>query len=83
MNPNYATQPDLKTKKPVGGTGIESPQYKDGVAVLATTLTAPTTNPGTTLNGTASGENLSAKFKNPNVKQDVPPAAQNQYESTE
>lgn len=32
------------------------------------------------INQSASTVNLSAKFKNPQVKQDVPPEARNQYE---
>lgn len=79
MNTNYAKQPNLDTKKPVGGHGVEAPVYKNGVADIAKVMTASTTNPGTDLNQTASSENLSAKFKNPQVKQDVPGAGRNQY----
>lgn len=73
------TQPNLDTKKPVGGNGIEAPVYKNGVENIISTMSAPTTNPGTDLNQSASGENLSAKFKNPQKKQDVPEAGRNQY----
>lgn len=80
MNPNYATQPDLNTKKPVGGNGVEAPVYKNGVADIAKVMTASTTNPDTNINQSASTENLSAKFKNPNVKQSANPAAEGQYQ---
>lgn len=72
------TQPDLNTKKPVGN-GVNAPVYKNGVEQIASTMSADTKNSGTDLNGSASSENLSKKFKNPQVKQDVPEAGRNQY----
>ncbi len=78
MNPNYATQPDLDTKSPVGN-GINKPVYKNGVEELISTKSADMTNASTNINQSASEENLSAKFKNPQVKQSVPEAGQNQY----
>lgn len=77
LDPNI-TQPNLDTKSPVGGNGVEKPAYMNGVANIATTMSA-STNQGTNINGTASNENLSAKFKNPQAKQDVPEAGRNQY----
>ncbi len=64
------------TKKPVGN-GIEAP-----VAASydkSKMMDAPLNN-DTGLNGTASGANLSAKFKYPRVSEDVPNAGKNQYE---
>jgi len=78
MDTNYATEPKLDTKSPVGGHGIQKPQYGSG-PTIATTTSAPTNNPGTNLNGSYNHANLSAKFKNPNVKQSVPEAGQGQY----
>ena len=72
------TQPKLDTKKPVGN-GINAPVYKNGVENIIATKSADMTNSSTDLNGTASNKNLSAQFKNPRVKQDVPAAGQNQY----
>lgn len=80
---NYATKPDLKTKRPVGGNGVAAPEYKEGETVIIATKSADMTNSSTNINQTASGENLSAKFKNPNVKQSVPEAGQGQYMPTE
>jgi hypothetical protein len=80
MNSNYATQPNLDTKKPVGGNGIDAPVYKNGVATLATVMSADTKDSSTNMNQTASSENRSAKFKNPNVKQNIPSAGQGQYQ---
>jgi hypothetical protein len=76
LDPNI-TQPALDTKKPVGN-GITAPAYFNGVANIIATKSA-STNQGTDINGTASSENLSAKFKNPNVSQDVPEAGRGQY----
>jgi hypothetical protein len=75
---DYATKPNLDTKKPVGN-GITAPQYKTGVSNIIATKSADMTNASTDLNGTYDQTNLSAKFKNPRVKQDVPSAGQNQY----
>lgn len=72
------TQPNLDTKKPVGN-GINAPVYKNGVENLIATKSADMTNSSTNINQTASSKNLSAQFKNPRVKQDVPAAGQNQY----
>jgi len=77
LNPNI-TQPSLDTKKPVGN-GVTAPAYDNSVANIIATKTADMRNTGTNLNQTASNENLSAKFKNPRVKQDVPAAGNNQY----
>ncbi len=79
LDPNI-TQPALDTKKPVGGHGVEAPVYFNGVASIAKVTTAPTTNPSTNINQTASSENLSAKFKNPQAKANVAPEAQGQYQ---
>lgn len=46
--------------------------YHNGVSTNISTMTADTTNSDTnTLDTTASEENRSAKYKNPNVKQDT------------
>lgn len=68
----------MDTKKPVGN-GINAPVMKDGVETLISTMSADTTNSGTDLNQSASSENLSAKFKNPNVKTEIASEAQGQY----
>ena len=75
----YASQPNLDTKKPVGN-GINAPEYFNGVADIAKTMSASTTNPDSNINQVASTENRSAKFKNPNVKQSANPAAEGQYQ---
>jgi len=73
------TKPTLDTKKPVGN-GITAPVYKNGETVLIATKSADMTNSdSTTINSSYDQANLSAKFKNPRVKQDVPSAGQNQY----
>lgn len=74
------TQPSLDTKKPVGGHGVEAPVYDNSVANIIATKSADMTNSETDLNGTYDHTNLSAKFKNPNVKQDVPSAGEGQYQ---
>ena len=66
----------FNTKKPVGN-GINAPVK--GTSEGSKTITASLSYNGD-INGTASGTNLSAKFKNPAVKQDVPQAGKNQYE---
>lgn len=78
LAPNITT-PNLDTKKPVGGHGIEAPVYGQR-ADIAKVMTA-STNQGTDINMTYDHTNLSAKFKNPRVKQDVPEVASNQYET--
>ncbi len=76
------TQPSLNDAEQeyiVGQVG-----YHGGVTPIITTMTADTTNSGTDLNITASEQNLSAKYKNPNVKQDtsqMPPNASGQERS--
>lgn len=77
MKPNI-TQPNLDTKKPVGN-GVSAPAYFNGVANIIATKSADMKNIDTNLNQTASSENLSAKFKNPRVSQEVPEAGRNQY----
>ena len=72
-------KPKLDTKKPVGN-GISVPVYKDGETVIIATKSADTTNAGTDINGTYDHTNLSAKFKNPRVSQDVPAEGKGQYE---
>lgn len=79
LDPNI-TQPELNTKKPVGGNGIEAPVYFNGVADIISTKSADITNSQTNINQTASPENRSKKFENPQVKQDIPSAGQNQYQ---
>lgn len=78
MNSDFATQPNLDTKKPVGN-GVNAPVYNNSVANIIATKTADMNNTSTNINQTASSENLSAKFKNPRVKQEIPEAGRNQY----
>ncbi len=66
----------FNTKKPVGN-GINAPVK--GTSESSKTMNVSLNYDGG-INGDASSENLSAKFKNPSVKQDVPAAGQNQYE---
>jgi len=70
------TKPNLETKKPVGN-GVSAPQYA-GESHIAKVMTA-STDQSTSINGTYDHANLSAQFKNPRVKQDVPSAGENQY----
>jgi len=70
-------KPKLECKTTGGVVG--EPTYKDGASNYITTKTADFNNTGTDINTTASSENLSAKFKNPRVKQDVPEKARGQY----
>lgn len=77
------TEPSLiKTEQEynVGQVG-----YHGGVTPIISTYSADMTNSDTnTLDTTASEENLSAKYKNPNVKQDtsqMPPNASGQERS--
>ena len=65
----------LDTKKPVGN-GVHAPQGHTGTTNIIPSATYQKYNaPEPTYNQA----NLSAKFKNPRVKQDVPEAARNQY----
>lgn len=64
------------TKKPVGN-GVNAPVK--GTSEASKTMNVSLTNESN-INITASTENLSAKFKNPQKKQSVPAEAQNQYE---
>lgn len=48
-----------------------------GRGAVAQNYAAPTGNDG--INGTTSGENLSAKYKYPSVSEDVPEAGRDQY----
>lgn len=75
----YIKKPSLDCKYPVGN-GIHAPGYKEGGTTIIATKTADMNNTGTDINITASQENLSAKFKYPRVRQDIPAAARNQYE---
>ncbi len=63
-----ATQPDLQARQPVGN-GVTGAVYHGGETMNASVRGADTTNSTTTLNTTASEENRSKKFKNPQVKQ--------------
>lgn len=63
------TQPNLDTKKPVGN-GVNAPVYENGEANIITTKSADMTNSDSTLNISASEENLSAKYKYPRNSQD-------------
>ncbi len=49
-----------------------------GRGAVAQTYAGPTGNDG--INGTASTENLSAKYKYPRVSEDIPAAGRNQYQ---
>lgn len=70
----------METKKPVGGNGIEAPVMFDGVVNIIATKSADMTNSQTNINQSVSGENRSAKFKNPSVSQDIAEAAKGQYQ---
>ena len=65
----YATKPDLKAKKPAEVIGTVG--YHDGVSEIVGTKSADMTNSSTTLNTSASNENRSKRFKNPQVTQDT------------
>lgn len=71
------TKPELDTKKPVGN-GVNAPSYGGG-ATLIPTKSADMKNSDTQINISASGENLSAKYKYPRKTQDIPAAGRNQY----
>ena len=66
----------MDTKKPVGN-GINVPKFGNPNPTISSR--ADMKNSGTDLNGTASEENLSAKFKHPRVSQDVPAEGRGQY----
>lgn len=68
----------LNTKSPVGN-GVSKPEYFDGVENIISTQSADMTNADTTLNVGYNQANLSAKFKNPQNKQDIPAEGNNQY----
>ncbi len=73
--------PPLDAKQPVGGNGVDGVIYKTGVGTNGVTATsADMTNSSTNINQTSSDENLSAKFKVPNVNSDIDPV-QVQYET--
>jgi len=63
-------KPNLDAKSPIGN-GVKTVQYHEGVSAIAGTMSASTTNSSTTLNTTASTENLAAKFKYPRNTQDT------------
>lgn len=67
---------NLDCKYPVGN-GVAKPEYKDGTEIISTK--SADMSGSMDLNQTASSENLSAKFKNPRVSQDIPEAGRNQY----
>lgn len=69
----------MDTKKPVGN-GVSAPTFKEGESTLISTKSADMTNSSTDLNGSYDQTNLSAKFKNPQNKQDVPSEGQGQYQ---
>ena len=66
----------FNTKSPVGN-GVSQP-VKGGSE--ASKIMDVSLNYDGGINQTASRENRSAKFKNPQVKQDVPSEGRNQYE---
>lgn len=70
------SKPTLDTKTTGGVNG--QPQYA-GETTIISTKSADMSGGDSSMSG-ASTENLSAKFKNPNVKQDIPEKARNQYE---
>jgi len=73
------TKPSIECKYPVGN-GITKPVYQNGPSNLITTKSASMKNEGTDITGTASEANLSAQFKNPRVKQEIPSEGRNQYQ---
>lgn len=68
----------LDTKNTGGVVG--QPEYA-GASNLIPTTQPDMKNSDTNLNQSASGENLSAKFKFPRVKEDVPALGKDQYEA--
>lgn len=84
-NQGESSTQDNEVKKPVymptpdNITGEESGvSTTAGLGAVAKTYSSPTGNNG--INGTASTENLSAKYKYPMVSEDVPEAGKNQYQ---
>ena len=70
----------MNTKQPVGN-GIAQPVLDHTKESMQSPAVPTSKDLG--LNGTYNQANLSAKFKNPQKKQDrIPAAGQNQYEST-
>lgn len=66
--------------KPTGGV-VGTPVFNEGGDEFGKVKTADTKNTDAAeINITASTENLSAKYKNPRVKQDVESVGNNQYE---
>lgn len=76
--PTDYAQPGSLDTKTTGGV-IGQPNI-GGDYVPVPNKTADTTNSDTSLNITSSQENLSAKFKYPNVSQDVSDKGRNQFE---
>jgi hypothetical protein len=74
----FGSEPALDCKYSAGKVG--KPSYNTGYpSDFIKVKSADTTNSTTNLNQTASGENLSAKFKYPRVSESVPEAGKNQY----
>lgn len=67
----------LDCKYPVGN-GVSTPEFASASNTIPT-KSVPVSG-GDSIPTGASNENLSAKFKNPRVKQDVPEAGRNQFE---
>ena len=76
---DYIKTTDLQSKTTAGAVG--TPSFGGYSQDIIGTKSADTTNSTTDLNQTYSQENRSAKFKYPNVQQDIPSEAKNQYES--
>jgi hypothetical protein len=66
----------FNTKKPVGN-GVNAPVKGSSEASKSMNVSLKSE---ANINITASGTNLSAKFKTPQAKQDVPAEGKNQYE---
>lgn len=77
MDTNYAKSTALNTKTSAGVVGTPT---IGGDYVPVPMKTASVTGPKGEVETTASTENLSAKYKYPNVHQDVPTKGQNQFE---
>lgn len=67
----------LDTKKPVGN-GVHAPKFNSGSTTIIPNKSADMSG-GHGINMSYNQTNLSAKFKNPRVKQSVPEAGKNQY----
>lgn len=68
-------KPKLVTKEPVGN-GVNKPVYgSNDVFIPIPSMSIKMSTPAPA----SSEENLSAKFKSPNVSQEIPEAAKNQY----